>query len=70
MKKLSEEYFSFDDMLKNDYSKSLMIKYENLKLQCIYKIFEDIFSCFHILNDIPCSIYLNGSFARKSIVKY
>ena len=30
-------------------------------------MFKEIISCFSILNKISCAIYLNGSFARRSI---
>lgn len=67
LKKMSKEYFSLDEMINNKYSKDLMINYENKKRKIIDKMFEEILSCFSILNNISCAIYLNGSFARKSI---
>jgi len=67
LKKISKEYFSLDEMINSNYSNDLMIKYESEKRKIINKMFKKIISCFSILNKISCAIYLNGSFARRSI---
>lgn len=67
MKQMSMDYFYLDKMLNSDYSIDLMITYENKKRELILKMFKEILSCFSILNSIPCAIYLNGSFARRSL---
>ena len=67
LKKMSKEYFSIDEMINSNYSNDLMIKYESEKRKIINKMFKEIISCFSILNKISCAIYLNGSFARRSI---
>ena len=70
LKEMSKEYFSLDKMINNTYSKDLMINYEQKKREIINKMFEEILSCFSILNNITCEIYLNGSFARRSITTH
>ena len=67
LKKMSKEYFSLDEMINSYYTNDLMIKYEIEKRKIINKMFKEIISCFSILNKISCAIYLNGSFARRSI---
>lgn len=67
MNKLSKEFYSLDKILRLDYNHSLMQKYKKEKKKIVDQMLKEILSCFNNLYDIPCSIYLNGSYARGNV---
>ena len=68
MNKMSKAYFEIDNLFKNGYGMGLMTDFESQKRKMVFDMFNEIISCFSpVLNKIPCAIYLNGSYARRSI---
>ncbi len=67
MRKMSDDFYSLDDVFYSKYNYDLIKNYEKHKMIIINKMFKEIISYFPNLKTEACAIYLNGSYARGNI---
>lgn len=67
LEKKANIFFELNNIFKEPYNYDIILKYEKEKKKLVYEMFDDIIKCFSNMHDIPCSIYLNGSYGRNSI---
>ena len=70
LEKKSEEFYKLDDIFYSSYNYKKLLEYEKQKKQRVLEMFKIIIDKFLILNEIPCAIYMNGSYARNSITAH
>lgn len=63
----SKLFFALNNIFKNPYNYDDLVKYDKAKKKIVYEMFNDIIKCFSNIENIPCAIYLNGSYGRGSI---
>lgn len=67
MNSMSKDFFALDKIFYSDFVYDEMKCYEKEKKLIIQQMFNKILDYFPVLKDIPCAIYLSGSYARGNI---